>query len=130
MLVQQLEQLQDRLRRLAVEIAGRLVAHEQRRVRDERSGDRDTLLLATRKLSRLVLRAVREADELERRGDVAPALRRGQLREEQRHLDVALGREDGQQVVELEDEADVARAPFGELPRRQLVEALAGNDDL
>src|SRR5690606_32605005 len=53
-----------------------------------------------------------------------------QLRQEQRHLHVALGGEDRQQVVELEDEADVARAPLGEAPGREPVEPLAHDDDL
>src|SRR6185436_7461545 len=103
---------------------------EQRRVRNERPRDRHALLLAARELARFVLRTIREPDELERRGNVALALRGGKLRQQQRHLDVALGREDRQQVVELENEADVARAPFRELAGGQAVEALAGDRDL
>ena len=42
-----------------------------------------------------------------------------QLREQQRQLDVLLGRQHGQEVVELEDEADVLRAPLRELTAAQ-----------
>ena len=56
------------LGRLAVEVAGGLVADQQRRVGDDRARDRDALLLAARELGRLVARAVGQADQLQRDG--------------------------------------------------------------
>jgi hypothetical protein len=49
----------------AVEVAGRLVANEERRVGDNSSRDGHALLLAARQLLRLVAAAVREPDQRE-----------------------------------------------------------------
>src|SRR3712207_8940047 len=53
-----------------VEVSGRLVGHENRRVRHDRAGDRDALLLATGELRRIVVQAGAEPDGRaeERRG--------------------------------------------------------------
>ena len=50
---------------VAVEVAGRLVGEDQRRLRHERAGDGDALLLAAGQLRRLVVDAVAEAQPLE-----------------------------------------------------------------
>src|SRR5687768_18379206 len=53
LLLMQFEQERgDDLRRVAVEVAGRLVAQKQQRPHHERAGERDALLLAARKLGR------------------------------------------------------------------------------
>ena len=58
------------------------------------------------------------------------ALRSRQRRQQQRQLDVALGRQHRQQVVELEHEADViARASCASCAVAELVDALAGDLD-
>ena len=126
--VERLQQVQDLVARLAVEVAGRLVAQQQGRVGDDRAGDADALLLAAGELPRVV----------SARGCVSPTIASavatcclplglGQVRQQQRQLDVALGREHRQQVVELEHEADVPRAPRRQLAVRQLVDPLAGD---
>ena len=46
------QQLEDLVARLAIEIAGRLVAQQQRRVGDDGAGDADALFLAARQLAR------------------------------------------------------------------------------
>ena len=71
--VELLQQSQDLLRGLAVEVAGRLVADEERRVRNDRAHG-DSLLLAAGELGRAVLGAVTETDQLERDPRVALAL--------------------------------------------------------
>src|SRR5687768_1391342 len=48
-----------------IEVAGRLVGDEERRVVDEGAGDGDPLLLAARNLGRESVAAVAQADELE-----------------------------------------------------------------
>ena len=63
---QPLEDRHHLVRGLGVEVAGRLVGHDDRRVADERARDRDALLLAARQLVRVVVRAVVEADAVER----------------------------------------------------------------
>ena len=110
--VERLQQVEDLVAGLAIEVAGRLVAQQQRRIGDDRAGDADALLLAAGELARVVLRAVAEADDVERgrrRACVRSRLR--QLGQQQRQLDVLARGQHRQQVVELEDEADVPRAP-------------------
>ena len=64
--VERLQQVEDLVAGLAVEIARRLVAEQQRRVGDDGARDADALFLAARELARIVLRAVGQADDLER----------------------------------------------------------------
>ena len=64
--VERLQQVEDLVAGLAIEIAGRLVAEQQRRVGDDRARDADALLLAARELARVVLGAIGEADDLQR----------------------------------------------------------------
>ncbi len=59
--VQRLQQIEDFIAGLAVEVAGWLVAEEQRRVGDDGAGDADALLLAARELPRIVSRAIGQA---------------------------------------------------------------------
>ena len=59
-----------------VEVAGRLVGQQQRRLVDQRARDGDALLLAARQLIRMMLRAVGQADRVERLHRAARALRR------------------------------------------------------
>ena len=61
--------------------------------------------------------------------DALRALRLRQLRQQQRQLDVPRRGQHRQQVVQLEDEADVARAPRREPPARELVDPVAADGD-
>ena len=85
----------------------------------DRARDADALLLAAGQLPRIVLGALGEADDFQRDARALSPLRLRQLRQQQRQLDVLLGRQHGQQVVELEDEPDVLRAPLRELAAAQ-----------
>ena len=57
--VQRLQQVEDFVARLAVQVAGRLVAQQQRRVGDDGPGDADPLFLSARELPRIVARCDR-----------------------------------------------------------------------
>ena len=59
------EQLVDRLAGRAIEVAGRLVGEEQRRLEHHGAGERDALLLAAGQLARPVGEAMREPDAAE-----------------------------------------------------------------
>ena len=99
------EELEDLPARGRVEVAGRLVREQHRRLRDERAGNRDALLLPAGELGRAVRQPVAEThvgDEL-----VEPAVLRLLARDRQRERDVLLRVKHRQQVEELEDEADV-----------------------
>ena len=65
--VQPLEDAHDLDAGARVEVAGRLVGEEQRRLVDERARDGDALLLSARELVRVVVEPLAEADALERR---------------------------------------------------------------
>ena len=58
-----------------VEVAGRLVREQERRVVDERPGDREALLLSTGELVGVVLHLVREAHEAQGVGRLLANLR-------------------------------------------------------
>ena len=59
------EQVHDLERELGIEVAGRLVGQDDRRIVDERAGDGDALLLAARELHRVRVHPVLQADPLE-----------------------------------------------------------------
>ena len=113
------EQLVDRLAGRAIEVAGRLVGEQQRRLEHHRARERHALLLAAGQLARPVREAVREADAAEDVGGASCARARiGDALDQRRHHHVLERGELGQQVMELEDEADAAVAELGE-PRRR-----------
>ena len=71
--VQLVHEAQHLLAGRAVEIAGRLVGHHERRVGDQGAGDRDALLLAARQLVGIVIQPVGQAHHLQRRAGVGAA---------------------------------------------------------
>jgi hypothetical protein len=91
-----------------VEVSGRLVRKHDRRLRDERAADGDTLLLPAGKLGRPVRAPLREAEVSEQLVDPRAVRMHTRDRERQRH--VLFGGEHRQEVEELEDEADVLAA--------------------
>src|SRR5690606_22664216 len=96
--------------RVLVEVPGRLIREQNQGLVDQRTGHGDPLLLAARELSRLVGLPSLETDLREER---ASPVARGTVpaaADQRRHHDVLERRELTQQVVELEDEADVAIA--------------------
>ena len=74
LVLEALEDLHDLEAGPAVEVAGRLVGEQDRRLVEERAGDRDALLLAARQLIRMVLGPIGKADGVERRERAPPAL--------------------------------------------------------
>ena len=74
------QQLEHAARGALIEVAGRLVGEQHRRLVDERPGDRDALLLAAGQLARVGLRLGREPDLREHahdaRRDASRAARR------------------------------------------------------
>src|SRR5207253_11140363 len=99
--------------RAGVQVSGWLVGEQDRRVGDQRARDGRSLLLATRKLGRLVVDAVGEADRAQRftGARCSPTF----ARVDQRHLDVVERRGARDEVVALEDEPDLLVPDPGEL---------------
>ena len=122
------EQLQDLAAGRRVEVARRLVREDDARLRDERAGDRDALLLAAGELGRPVRPPVAEADPVDQLLDPRPL--RLAARELERQEDVLLGRQHRQQVEELEHEADVAAPELRELGVAERAELRVVDPDL
>ena len=92
-----------------VEIAGRLVGENQRRLVGERAGDRDALLLAARQLRRAVVsRWPRPSVAEQLFGALARRFRRRAV-DQLRQDDILARVEIGQQMMELIDEAEASR---------------------
>ena len=101
--VDPVEQLHDPDRGLGVEVPGRLVGQEQRRVVDERARDRDALLLAAGELVGIVVDLRLEADEAEDLGDLAADLAAAGADHLQRVGDVVVDVAVRKQLEVLED---------------------------
>ena len=108
LLVEPLEQLHDFLPLRRVQVAGRLVGQDHRRIRDDGARDADELLLAARELSRIEILLGDDAEAIEDVGDDALALGFLDVAVGERQLDVLVDRQVVEQVIALEDEPDVA----------------------
>src|SRR5467141_2218235 len=129
LLVQPLEQREHLFGGLTIEVARRLVRHEDGGVGREGARDGHALLLAARELPRIMVYPVLQADQRERRFDMLAPLGLGERAKQQRQLDVLVGREHWNQVVELKHEPDVPGPPTGELRFAQLRDVRAGDRD-
>ena len=98
-----------------VEVAGRLVGEQQARLQNQRPGQRDPLLLAARELAGLVIEAVAEPDDLQHLARLGLGLFARLAMDQARHRGVLQRGEFGQEVMELEDEADAVVAEAGQV---------------
>ena len=119
------EQQQDFIGRLPVQITGRLIADQQSRIRDQRTGDSHPLLLTARQFTRFVICPIGQSNDLECDVCITAPLGSGQPGQQQRQLDIAARIEYRQQIVELKDEADVFRSPVGQRSARKRIEVFA-----
>ena len=127
--VDPVEQLHDPDRGLGIEVPGRLVREQQRRMVDERPRDRDALLLAARELVRIVVDLALEADEPQDLGDLAPDLAAAGAGHLERVGDVVVDGAVGKQLEVLEHGADPA-AQVGDAPLREAIDVAAGDQHL
>jgi len=123
-------EVHDRLRRLLVEVTGGLVADDDGGVGHDGAGDGDSLLLAARELTRVVVVPVGDPDELHGGLHLLVAVLGGHAVKQKRKFDVLVGCEHGHEVVELEDVADVHAPPVGELGPGQRGDVRAADDEL
>ena len=94
--------------RLSVEIAGRFVGEENARARRDGAGERDTLLFAAGKLSRIMVEARAQTDRLQFGLRAVESIARA--RKLKRHGHVLKRRHGGNQMKGLEDDADMVAA--------------------
>ena len=126
--VDAVEELHDPDRGVGVEVAGRLVADEERRVVHERARDRDALLLAARELVREAVHLRAEADEREDLRHLRPDRGLRLALHLERVGDVLVRGAVGEELEVLEDAADVA-AQHRHLAPPQARELAAADDD-
>ena len=107
-----LHQFEDLFRRVVVEGAGRLVAQQQARVLHQSAADGATLLLTARYLMRELAAVLPEPQRFQQ---VVHGKRIA--RQVLAHLDVLGDRQVGHEVVELEDETELAAAVFHQIVR-------------
>src|SRR5437868_482852 len=124
------QQLVDPFAGRLVEITGRLVGEQEARLQDESAGERHALLLAAGQLPGPVIEAVTQADQLEHLASDARRLLARQPADQRRHGGVVQRGELREQVVELEDEADVAVAEARQRLLSHLERVLAVVEDV
>src|SRR6266850_2486706 len=112
------QQRHNRVAVLGVQVSRGLVGKNQLRVRNERTRDRDALLLPARKLMRQVPGPVRNTDALEGSAHTAPALATRYPPVQQRHLHVFRYVEIVDEVETLEDETNACTPQRRELALR------------
>ena len=111
--IELLEEREDLVAGARVEVAGRLVGEEERRLGDERARDGDALLLPAGELVRRVMHALGEADRASARMRALAPLAARDAAVDERQLHVLERGGARQQVEALEDEADEAVAHDG-----------------
>jgi hypothetical protein len=98
----------------AVEVAGWFIGNEEFGVVHDGAGDGDALFLSAGEFGGAVMRAIGESDQIEGGIDAGPAFGPGERDEQKREFDILEGRENGNEMIELENVADVTGAPLGE----------------
>src|SRR5215472_14063144 len=112
------QQVDDPLPGRLVEVSGRLIGDQNRRLGGERPGQRHALLFAARKLGRIMIAAFAQAHGIELAGGTIEGVRTAAELESDR--DVFQRRHGGDQMKGLKHDADVSPAKAGE---RVLIEA-------
>ena len=123
------EELVELLLVLRVEAAGGFVGKDNGGVIDEGTGDSHALLLAAREFGGLMVGTVGKAEEVKQLTSSRAGIAHVVSGDEGRHHDVLLGSELGQQLVKLEDEADVGIAEGGQRFLAQTADVGAVDND-
>ncbi len=125
------EELEDVLGRGRIEVARRLVGHQQRRVVGQSAGDGRALLLTAGDLAGQLVSLVGQPDGIEQgHRPRLPFTPRQLLDQVHRQHDVLDQAERRQQLKELEDDAQMFATPDGQLVFGHRMHRLAGDDDL
>src|SRR5690349_12025324 len=128
--VQGLEELDDLARLAGVQVARRLVGEEERGAGDDGAGDANELLLAAGELAREEVLLADDAEPVERVGDERLPLRLAHAAVLERDVEVLGDGEVVEEVVLLEDEADVAAAERGAVLEAHAVHRVAAEVEL
>ncbi len=117
---QLLEQAENVLGRLRIQVAGRLVGGQERRIVGQRAGNRHALLLPAGQRRGELVGVIRHVHLLQQaHGALEALVGRNRLGEVHGQHHIFDGAQRGQQLKELEDDADGAAAPHGDFPLGQ-----------
>lgn len=111
-----------------VQVAGGLISQQQAGLVHQGSGNRDTLLLTARKLPRIMLQSMAQANCLEHRKGSLPGP--WLTCDFKRQTDVPKRRQARQQVKRLENNAKVLTAPVGKSVGVHVTKALVAHENL
>ena len=115
--------------RLAVEVAGRFIGHEEPWIVHNSPGNGDTLFLSTGEFGGTVVGSVGEPHEVKGDFNPPPALTAGERLQEEGKFDILVSGEDGDEVIELEDVAHLEGSPPCELGAGKVPEVLPVNEE-
>ena len=113
LLVEPLQEIENLVGRVGIEVAGRFVGDDEFGMRHDGAGDADALFLSARELAGIVIGAIRQIHCRQGDADASTAFVPRHRQEQQRQLDVFVGRQHGDQVVGLKDVPDVGGPPVG-----------------
>ena len=108
--MQACNQLEHRVGGVAVQVPSRFIGQQKLRLSDERAGQRRPLLLSAGKLSRPVMRPLRQPNFLQPRGCFFFRLRLRSPSHQQRHGHIFQRRKLRQQIMELPNKSNFAIA--------------------
>ena len=128
-IIEPVHQVEDFVAGLRIEVTGWFVGNDQRWICRDRTGDGHALFLSTRKLARVVVHSIGQANDLESCFDLLGSLAFFQRRERQWKFNVLVSGKHRNQVVHLKDETNVTGSPFRQRRLRRLAQVLAANGD-
>src|SRR6202040_209930 len=123
--VQFLEQIHYRFTVAGVEISGRFVREQDRRLTSESARDSHALLLTTRELARQMFCPMRHSYAVERLRDQSFSITRAHSAISQRQFDVLENRQVADQIEALENETDLAVPDPGAVGERKISDCAA-----
>ena len=110
-----IEEVENGIGGLPVEIPRGFVGYQKLWIMNNSAGNRDALFLSSRQLGRTVVGPVTEADKIEGREDFFLPFALAELPKQERKFDIFVCRKNWDEMVELENIANVLCPPTGEL---------------
>jgi hypothetical protein len=107
-----LDKFQDFISAMSIQVTGWLIAKQKSWIGDDSARNCHALFLSAGKLPRIMLHAIRQADESQYCFDVFATLGLVEAGQQKRKLDILKCRQHRNQVEHLKDESHVSRAPL------------------
>jgi len=112
--IEALQKLENLARSRFIEVACRLIGHDDSGISHNRSGNAHALFLPPRELSRIVVGPIEQVHSSQCNLDSLASLGSVEWQEQQREFDVLIGRQNWNQIVRLKNVADISSTPSGQ----------------